>query len=79
MRKKHHDGYEQEQIFIEPKDDHLISQDKWKEDFLLRISKEGIPVKVYVDNNEYRVCELPFFNTSHKMKEFNQALKRRIQ
>lgn len=44
-----------------------------------RKNGEGIPVKVYVDNNEYRVCGLPFFNTSHKMKEFNQALKRRIQ
>ncbi len=81
LRKYNHDGYEQEQIFIEPKGDHLISQDKdkWKEDFLLRISKEGIPVKVYVDDNKYRVCGLPFFNVNYRMSEFEQALKSKMR
>lgn len=79
LRKHNQDGYEQEQIFIEPKGDHLISQDKWKEDFLLRISKEGIPVKVYVDDNKYRVCGLPFFNVNHRMSEFEQALKSKMR
>ncbi len=77
LRKHNQDGYEQEQIFIEPKGDHLISQDKWKEDFLLRIGKEGIPVKVYVDDNKYRVCGLPFFNVNYRMNDFDQALRRK--
>ncbi len=79
LRRHNQDGYDQEQIFIEPKGDHLLDQDKWKEDFLLRISKEGIPVKVYVDDNKYRVCGLPFFNVNHRMDDFEQALRDNIR
>ncbi len=79
LRKYNQDGYEQEQIFIEPKGDHLIKPDKWKEDFLLRISKEGIPVKVYVDDNNYRVSGFPFFNINHRISEFEQALRNKVQ
>jgi len=78
LRKHNQDRYEQEQIFIEPKGDHLLSQDKWKEDFLLRIGKEGIPVKVYVDDNEYRVCGLPFFNVNYRMGDFERALRNKM-
>jgi len=78
LRKHNQDGYEQEQIFIEPKGDHLLSQDKWKEDFLLRIGKEGIPVKVYVDDNKYRVCGLPFFNVNYRMGDFERALRNKM-
>ncbi len=75
LRRHNQNNYEQEQIFIEPKGDHLISQDKWKENFLLRISKEGIPVKVYVDDNKYRVYGFPFFNLNYRMGDFEQALE----
>ena len=73
LRKHNQDGYEQEQIFIEPKGDHLLTLDKWKED-LLRISKEGIPVKVYIDDNKYLIW-IPVFNANYRMEEFEQALK----
>ena len=78
LRKKNVDGYEQEQIFIEPKGDHLLTHDKWKEDFLLRIGEEGIPVKLYVDNNKYRVYGLPFFNVNHKKEEFDKASRDKL-
>ena len=79
LRRHNQDGYDQEQIFIEPKGDHLLDQDKWKEDFLLSISKKGIPVKVYVDDNKYRVCGLPFFNVNYRMDDFEQALRDNIR
>jgi len=35
LRRRNDTGAEQYQIFVEPKGNHLIAQDKWKEDFLL--------------------------------------------
>lgn len=46
------------QTFIEPKGEHLIDIDKWKEDFLISIN-----IKRYSDlPNEYQVIGLPFYN-----------------
>ncbi|HBC30829.1 MAG TPA: hypothetical protein DC024_06245, partial [Clostridiales bacterium] len=75
LQKKNADGYLQEQIYIEPKGNHLLEKDKWKEDFLLRIEAEGIPVKKYVDDNEYRIVGLPFFNQDYRMESFESAIK----
>lgn len=36
------DGYEQLQIFIEPKGTHLVEKDSWKEDFLLQLESKAI-------------------------------------
>lgn len=43
LRRCNGTGTEQYQIFVEPKGNHLIAQDKWKEDFLLQIESRGIP------------------------------------
>lgn len=75
LRRKGTHSYEQEQIYIEPKGDHLLITDRWKEDFLLQIEKEGIPKTVYVDNSKYRIIGLPFFNTDHRRSEFREALE----
>lgn len=53
---------EQVQIFIEPKGDGFLEKDKWKEDFLLAVEKEGIPVIQFVDNKDYRIRGFHFFN-----------------
>lgn len=34
-------------IFIEPKGTHLLEKDAWKEEFLLQMRSEAIPVKVF--------------------------------
>lgn len=47
------------QIFIEPKGNHLIEHDAWKQDFLLKLSKEA---KIVGENSETRVVGVPFFN-----------------
>lgn len=58
LQKNGTDSYLQEQIYIEPKGSHLLEKDKWKEDFLLKIEEQGIPVKKYVDDNKYRIFGL---------------------
>lgn len=75
LQKKGGEGYIQEQIYIEPKGSHLLQKDQWKEDFLLRIQKQGIPYKKYVDDNEYRILGLPFFNKELRMGAFKYAIQ----
>ena len=76
LRDKGTDGYIQEQIYIEPKGGHLLDKDKWKEEFLLKIESQGVPVKKYVDDNRYRILGLPFFNRDFKMEEFSEKVKK---
>ena len=76
LQKKNTSGYEQYQIFVEPKGDHLLANDKWKEDFLLQIEKKGLPKKTYVDDNNYHVWGFPFYNKNSRMNEITDAFKR---
>jgi type III restriction enzyme len=76
LRKKHSSGYDQYQVFVEPKGDNFLTEDKWKEDFLLQIEKRGIPKKTFVDDNTYHVWGFPFFNKTGRMKEFTKAFER---
>lgn len=69
------DGFEQLQIFVEPKGTMLLEKDKWKENFLLQMKAEAIPVKTYVDNNQYRIWGLHFFNQDTRMKEFDEEMQ----
>ena len=66
---------EQIQIFIEPKGDGFIDKDLWKEDFLLEIEKEGIPVIQFADNNDYRIRGFHFFNRNYRSVEFENDIK----
>lgn len=79
LRDRGTDGYIQEQIYIEPKGGHLLDKDKWKEDFLLKIESQGIPVKKYVDDNRYRILGLPFFNKELRRPDFDSALNKWIR
>lgn len=71
LQKEKTDGYEQIQIFIEPKGDHLIENDAWKEKFLLRLEEEGKPVIKFKDDNEYKIWGFHFFNQNKRAKEFD--------
>ena len=75
LQKDKVDGFEQLQIFIEPKGEHLLEKDKWKEKFLLQLKKEAIPTKVIADNNDYRIWGLPFFNQAKGMKDFESEFQ----
>ena len=59
------DGFEQLQIFIEPKGTQLLEKDAWKEKFLLQLKDEAIPVKLLRDDNVYKIWGLHFFNQEH--------------
>jgi type III restriction enzyme len=73
LQKQSVTGFEQYQIFIEPKGNNLLFPDKWKEDFLLQIESRGIPTKTFADDNEYRIWGFPFYNMDNNMSVFSQA------
>ena len=72
------DGYEQLQVFIEPKGTHLLETDKRKEDFLLQLESQAIPVIRFVDDNDYMIWGFHFFNRDERMQEFSKEIKRLI-
>jgi type III restriction enzyme len=76
LRKRNATGFEQYQVFVEPKGDHLLTHDKWKEDFLLQIEGRGIPRKTFADDNEYHVWGFPFYNQQNRGSEFSAAFER---
>lgn len=71
LQKDKTDGFEQLQIFIEPKGSQLLEKDAWKEKFLLQLKNEAIPTTTYVDDNDYKIWGLHFFNQDRRMKEFD--------
>ncbi len=60
------------QVFIEPKGNHLISFDKWKEDFLKDIREESKTIKIHTDN--YLITGVPFYNYENE-NEFNNQME----
>lgn len=63
------------QIFIEPKGNQLLKTDEWKNEFLKKIHDEGKPVVKFVDDNNYEIWGLPFYNEDNNMKEFTESLE----
>lgn len=59
------------QVFIEPKGNHLIGYDKWKEDFLKEIRTENKAIKIHTDT--YLITAVPFYNYSNQ-NEFSREL-----
>lgn len=78
LRKKDQE-YTQQQLYVEPKGTHLLATDKWKEDFLLAIERNAIPHTTYVDNTDYRIIGLPFYNQETRMADFRQAFETKTQ
>lgn len=73
------DGYEQLQVFIEPKGAQLIDGDKWKEDFLLEIEGQAIPKKVFVDDNKYKIWGFHFYNHDVRSSEFSDDMRKIVE
>ncbi|GAA1488967.1 DEAD/DEAH box helicase family protein [Brachybacterium sacelli] len=71
--------YKQEQIYVEPKGTHLLETDKWKEEFLLALRENAVPHTNYVDNTEYRIIGLPFYNSDIRMGDFRMALEAAVE
>lgn len=75
LQLKNATGFEQMQIFIEPKGSHLMEQDKWKEDFLLKLEKEAIPVIKIKDDNKYKIWGFHFYNQEKRNAEFAKDME----
>ena len=75
LHKANGDGYEQLQVFIEPKGTHLLANDKWKEDFLLEIESKSVAKKIFADDNQYRIWGFHFFNTDSRSSEFGDDMQ----
>ena len=61
------------QIFIEPKGEHLVETDRWKEEFLSAITQEyGRDNILHKDTPHYRLIGLPFFTDNKKNGQFTE-------
>jgi type III restriction enzyme len=60
------------QVFIEPKGNHLLGHDKWKEDFLKEIRTEQKTIKIHTDT--YLITAVPFYNYNNE-NEFKKTLE----
>jgi type III restriction enzyme len=58
------------QVFIEPKGQHLLAQDKWKEDFLKKLKDENRIEQLW-KNREYTIWGMPFYNEVQRISEFS--------
>lgn len=67
---------EQQQIFIEPKGEHLVEHDKWKQDFLLQLENYAECKCYHNDRDEYKVYGLPFYNHILNVQTFDDELYR---
>lgn len=63
------------QVFIEPKGNHLLGHDKWKEDFLKDIRTKQKTVKIHTDT--YLITAVPFYNYDNE-NEFKTLLENTI-
>lgn len=61
------------QLFVEPKGQHLLKTDQWKEDFLKEIESHFKIVDLF-ESDKYRLIGLPFYNEALKKQEFKDAL-----
>ncbi|WP_259288087.1 DEAD/DEAH box helicase family protein [Corynebacterium sp. HS2168-gen11] len=67
--------HKQQQIYVEPKGEHLLEPDKWKQDFLLALQENAVPHTIYVDNTDYRIIGLPFYNHEIRISEFRETFE----
>lgn len=59
-------------IFIEPKNKTLSDAEKWKKDFLLKLSGNAKPLQHY-DDKKFKIVGLPFF-TKEEQGKFIDAM-----
>ncbi len=68
------------QLYIEPKGEHLLDKDAWKEKFLLQIDKNHrIENTILTSNNDYMILGLPFYNEKIRKLGFDKAINKWIK
>ena len=66
------------QLFIEPKGQHLEEQDRWKEEFLKKISVE-YHSRILTEDRKFRVIGVPTFYNSQRENDFKEKLNNVLQ
>jgi type III restriction enzyme len=65
------------QLFVEPKGQHLLKTDQWKEDFSKEIEGHFKIVDLF-ESDKYRLVGLPFYNEILKKQEFTKEFQLRL-
>ncbi len=65
------------QLFIEPKGNRGLIEDKWKEDFLREIETE-FQVDTLFEKDRLKLIGLPFYNEQNTKQEFNKIFKQKL-
>lgn len=76
LKNKESGQYEYTQVFIEPKGEHLLEKDKWKEDFLLQLEQKAIPVVQFKSDAKYKIWGLHFFCHGKRDRELAHDMER---
>jgi type III restriction enzyme len=66
------------QLFVEPKGNRGLIEDKWKEDFLKEIEGEFKLEMLYAKGG-YKLIGLPFYNEQNTKQEFNKVFKEKLK
>ena len=66
------------QLFIEPKGQHLMRQDRWKEDFLKEICAE-CDSRILTEDSKYRVIGVGYFYNSERENRFRDRFERVLE
>ena len=79
IKKATADKYDNKQIYIEPKGNNLLEEDKWKETFLLEMNEMATVDHRYDYGNNYKIIGLPFFNQEYKKAEFEEYVNKILE
>jgi len=74
QRKTDTNRYDNIQIFIEPKGGHLVANDMWKQNFMLRIKDESI-INFSTSIGDFHIWGLPFY-TEQNVIQFDREMKK---
>ena len=66
------------QLFIEPKGEHLVNQEDWKQEFLKEILVERHS-RTLTENSKYRIIGVPSFYNAQRENKFKAALDKALE
>lgn len=65
------------QLFIEPKGNRGLVEDKWKEDFLKEIESE-FRIETLFEKDNFKLIGLPFYNESFTKQKFDKVFREKL-
>lgn len=71
VKKKRSEGSHIYQGYVEPKGNHLLINDAWKEEFSMQLEEHSVTEQF---SDDYQIIGFPFFNTENRTEEFGKAI-----